>query len=762
VDSPISSAQWISSSHRGAPRTPVPVPYFRKSFDLGAPVLQATLHITALGVYEAEINGQPVGDHVLAPGWTDYGKRVAYQSYDVTSLIKAGANAVGVILGDGWFSGFLAWDKRQHYGDRPQLAAVLVVQAVDGSITEIVTDPTWKTETGPILLSDMLRGESYDATLEQEGWSGPDFDDSAWHPVRLATDPAIALVRSEAPPVRRISELAPVASRKMEPWLDGGVRFDFGQNFSGRLRVKIGAKRGTTLTLRHSEVLNPDGSLYEENLRTATAVDHYTCRGSETETWEPRFTFHGFRYANVSGMEESDSLEVTGVVLHSDTPPIGSFSCSHPLLNQLQSNIVWGQKSNFLEIPTDCPQRDERLGWTGDAQVFARTACFNMDVRGFFRKWMQDIRDAQKPNGAVPPVAPDVAVNIEDGGPAWADATIICPWTVYLCYGDTGILADHYESMERYMDFLANHRCKDHIRGHPDVDPWGGFGDWLSLDSAPKVEGTTPKDLIGTAFYANNADLMARIALALGRRQDAGKYTALHGRIVQAFQRRFVTADGLLTSGTQTAYAIALHFGLIPEAHRATAGAALVRDIEKREFHLATGFVGTPYILDALESTGHLDIAYKLLEQETFPSWLFPVKNGATTIWERWDGWTPEKGFQDKSMNSFNHYAYGAVGAWMYRTVAGLDTDPFAPGYRRIIFRPRPGGSITHAEAMLDAPCGRTGIRWTLEDNAIALELTVPASAEGILSAPPDFPSERKTFGPGIHRLRLQKGDAPA
>lgn len=727
---------------------------------LKARARRATLHITALGVYEAEINGERIGDHVLAPGWTDYGRRVAFQSFDVTRLLKEGANALGVILGDGWFSGFLAWDPRQHYGDRPQFVAALTVEFLDGANTEIITDSTWKTETGPILLSDMLRGESYDATLEQDGWSGAAFDDEAWRPVRIAADPAIALVRSEAPPVRRIEERAPAASRKMEPWLGGGVRFDFGQNFSGRLRIKIAAKRGTTLMLRHAEVLNPDGTLYAENLRTATAVDHYTCRGDGLEIWEPRFTFHGFRYAQISGMADTDSLEAIGIVLHSDTPVIGSFSCSNPLLNQLQSNIVWGQKSNFLEIPTDCPQRDERLGWTGDAQVFARTACFNMDVSGFFRKWMQDIRDAQKPNGAVPPVAPDVAVGIEDGGPAWADATIICPWTVYLCYGDTDILADHYASMEGYMDFLATHRCKDHIRSHPEIDPWGGFGDWLSLDSAPKVEGTTPKDLIGTAFYANNAHLMAGIARALGRDMDAVKYRALHASISRAFQHRFITADGVLTSGTQTAYAIALHFGLIPQAHRAAAGAALVRDIEKREFHLATGFVGTPYILDALESTGHLDVAYQLLEQETFPSWLFPVKNGATTIWERWDGWTQEKGFQDKSMNSFNHYAYGAVGAWMYRTVAGLDTDPALPGYKGIIFRPRPGGSLTHAEARLETPHGEAGIRWVLEEKTLALELTVPEDASGTLSAPPEYSTIQDKFGPGIHRLSLIKSGA--
>ena len=751
------SAQWIQSPVVGGPRTMAPSPYFRKSFTLSKPVRSAQLQITALGLYEAEINGRRVGDQVFAPGWTEYRKRVPVQTHDVTELLRDGENVLGVILGDGWYCGYISWLSRQQYGERPMLLASLEVTLEDGSQLRIASDTSWKTETGPILGADLLQGETYDARQELGAWSSAGYDDSSWRAARPAPAPQIELTPSEAPPVRRIEELSPIHEQPKNAWPRPVHQFDFGQNFSGRVRVKVRAPRGTTLTLRYAEILEPGGSLYTENLRTAAATDHYTCKGDGEEIFEPRFTFHGFRHVSIAGASRDQILEVTGIVLHSDTPPTGFFSCSHPLLNQLQHNIVWGQKSNFLEVPTDCPQRDERLGWTGDAQVFIRTACFNMDVQGFFHKWMQDVRDAQTANGGVPPVIPDIAMNMEDGGPAWADATIICPWTIYLCYGDTRILSDHYDSQVRYMDFLAAHRCKDFIRSHPDVDSWGGFGDWLALDGSGITEGGTPRDLIGTALYAYDAELMAKIARVLGKDSDAAAYEALHGNIVRAFQDRFVSKAGLITSGTQTSYVLALHFGLVPEEGRANAVRELVRNIEKNGFHLATGFVGTPYLLDVLENNGRLDLAYKLLEQESFPSWLFPIKNGATTIWERWDGWTPEKGFQSTGMNSFNHYAYGAVGDWMYRSVAGLDLDPADPGYGTVVFRPRPGGTITHAEARLQTPRGEAGIRWELKNDTLEVDVTVPAGAKGRFSAPEGFVAEGGELGAGTHRIVLKK-----
>ncbi len=758
-------ASWIASPLVGGERTGAPVPFVRKSFQLEQPVQSARLVVTALGLYECEINGQRVGDEVFSPGWTDYKKRVQYQTYDVAGLLRSGENVLGAILGDGWYCGYVGWGGRQAYGDRPRFLARLEVTLADGSRVIIGTDASWKTTTGPILESDFQMGESYDARLDLGAWSQPGYDESRWQPVLLAPpDQPIELVPSVGPPVRRIEEIKPVTERKLDH--DKTRLFDLGQNFTGRVRIKVRSSRGKTLRIRLAEILNPDGSLYTENLREARCTDYYCCRGGETETWEPRFTFHGFRHVEVTGLGTEDLLEVTGVVLHSDMAPTGTFRCSHEGLNQLQHNIAWGQKSNFLEVPTDCPQRNERLGWTGDAQVFVRTAAFNMDVRGFFRKWMQDLRDAQSASGGIPCVVPApgcVAGLGEDGGPAWSDAEIICPWTVYLCYGDREILADHYESMRRYLEFLAKERSIRFIRNHPDLNlekrGWGhnGFGDWLALDGGGKTEGITPHDLIGTSFYACDAGIMAQVADILGRHDEAKKYRILRGEIVDAFRRRFVTPEGLVASGTQTAYVLALHFGLIDESVRATTARELVRDIENRKYHLATGFVGTPYILDVLEQAGHLDVAYKLLEQETFPSWLFPVRNGATTIWERWDGWTPEKGFQDKGMNSFNHYAYGAVGAWMYGTVAGLELDPQEPGYAHIIFRPRPGGSITWAEAKLETAFGPAEIRWDLDGDELRVQLTVPAGSHATFQPPDGYAAGESTYAEGSHQLVLKK-----
>ena len=768
IPSPFSNAAWIASPIVGGQRTCAPVPFFRKSLSTTGAVKAAHLTVTALGLYDCEINGQRVGTEVFAPGWTDYCKRAQYQTHDVTGLLRPGENVLGAILGDGWYCGYVGWGGRQLYGDRPRFLAQLEVTMEDGSRIVVGTDASWKTTTGPILESDLLMGESYDARLELGAWSQPGFDENRWQPVLIAPpDHPVELVPRVGPPVRRIGEIRPVTERK----LDGNKTriFDLGQNFTGRVRIKVKSSRGANLRLRFAEVLNPDGSLYTENLREARCTDYYTCRSGEMETWEPRFTFHGFRHVEVQGLGPDDLLEVTGIVLHSDMRPTGTFRCSHEGLNQLQHNIVWGQKSNFLEAPTDCPQRNERLGWTGDAQVFIRTAAFNMDVRGFFQKWTQDIRDAQRPNGGIPCVVPtfwpkeDAGGISEDGGPAWADATIICPWTIYLCYADRPILEEHYDSMKSFLEFIAKERSIGAIRNHPDLHlekrGWGhnGFGDWLALDGAGKNEGITPHDLLGTAFYAYDAGILAKVAEILGRHDDAKKYRILRGEIVDAFRRRYVTPEGLVASGTQTAYVLALHFGLLEESVRAAAARELVRDIENRKYHLATGFVGTPYILDVLASTGHVDVAYKLLEQETFPSWLFPVRNGATTIWERWDGWTPEKGFQDKGMNSFNHYAYGAVGAWMYHSTAGLDLDPEEPGYRHILFRPHPGGSLTWAEASLQTPFGEAAIRWEIAGDSLKLSLTVPEGARATLCPPPGWVGEKMPLGPGCHAVSLSR-----
>ncbi|MBC2594406.1 family 78 glycoside hydrolase catalytic domain [Ruficoccus amylovorans] len=734
------------------------------------------MFITALGLYEARLNGQVVGDRVLTPGWTDYRKRVPYQSYDVSALVRPGENVLGAILGDGWYCGHISWLDRQQYGERPAVLVRLKISYADGRTRSIVTDEQWRWARGAVVKADLLMGEEFDARLELPGWAEPGYDDEDWAPAEVfVPDPLPELNEALCPPVRRMETLEPVEVRESEVTEeDGTVRpvriYDFGQNFAGRVRLKANAARGKVVRLRHAEVLNPDGSIYTLNLRGAKATDTYTCRGGGEECWEPRFTFHGFRYveADVSGWGSDDRLELSAVVLHNDLALTGSFRCSHEGLNQLQHNILWGQKSNFLEVPTDCPQRDERLGWTGDAQVFVRTACFNMDVREFFHKWMRDLRDTQSARGGIAITAPYMSFvpsddpnrewMDEDGGPAWADAVVICPWTIYLCYGDEQILRDNYESMARYVEFIRLHRSRDLIRSHPGLGGWGGFGDWLAKDGSEGFEGRTPRDLIGTAFFAYDAELMAKIATILDREDDAAAYRELRGTIVEAFRRRFVTPEGKLTSDTQTSYLLALHFDLLPEEARKVVAADLVRDIEQHGWHLTTGFVGTPYLLDVLEDTGHLDVAYRLLEQETYPSWLFPIRNGATTIWEHWDGWTPEQGFQHPRMNSFNHYAYGAVGAWMYRSLAGIELDPQEPGYRKIVFRPRPGGTIRWAEATLESPQGLIAIKWELDaDQGLSVELEVPAGSRACFDPPTGYGFSGGELESGSHRFKINR-----
>jgi alpha-L-rhamnosidase len=756
-------ARWIGATFVGGPRSMIPAPYLRKPFALPGAVQSARLYVTALGLYECSINGQPVSDDVLTPGWTDYRKRIQYKVYDVTQLLQAGENVIGAILGDGWAVGHVSWHDRQHYADRPQLFAQLEITLADGSARTIVTDRTWKFQFGPLLDNDLLMGESYDARLEMPGWDRPGFDDKRWLPVEVFDDPGMAIVATNGPTVRRIQELKPISDPvDRSNFTQKRYIFDLGQNMVGRVRLRGRAPAGTTVRLHFAEVLNADGSLYTANLRSARATDHYTFKGAGEEIWEPHFTFHGFRYVELAGYPGEVTRDMlTGVVLHSDMTPTGEFECSDPLVNQLQHNIVWGQKGNFVDVPTDCPQRDERLGWTGDIQVFVRTAAYNFDVAGFMTKWMQDVADAQDEQGAIPPVVPAVIDEMHDGGPAWADAAIICPWTIYLCYGDKHILETNYEVMSRFMAYLLN-VSPGYIRCAPDFEGWPGFGDWLSINA------DTPRDLIGTAFLAYDAHLMAQIAAVLGKRRDAARYRRLFADVKKAFGNRYLKrsgkrvtvsapasamrrmmndADGIsrgnlqavdygpikskvfdtnLFTPTQTAYVLALHFDLLPARLRPAAVAELVADIERRNMHLSTGFVGAPYLPHVLSSNGRLDVAYALLLQKTWPSWLYSVTQGATTIWERWDGWTEERGFQDAGMNSFNHYAYGSIGAWLYNTVAGIEIDPARPGYKHAILRPQPGGGLTQAVGRLKTRYGELVSQWQIDNGKFDWTVVVP------------------------------------
>ncbi|MFH1524236.1 MAG: glycoside hydrolase family 78 protein [Chloroflexota bacterium] len=728
-------AQWIGAPFLGGPRTSSPAPYLRKEFTLQIQVVSARLYATAIGFYECHINGVRVGDKLLTPGWTDYFKRIQYQVYDVTELLRTGANSFGAILGDGWGVGHIAWLGRQHYADRPQLLAQIVLAYSDGSKEIIATDGSWKVTQGPILEADMLMGESYDARRELIGWSGPGYNETSWWPVEIFADHNAALVATNGPAVTRQEELRPISIHKI-PVLNPRWIFDMGQNMVGWVRLSVRGKKGTTIIIRYAEALNPDGTLYTTNLRTARSTDVYTLKGGEEELWEPRFTFHGFRYVEIQGFPGAPTEEtITGVVVHSEIPPIGTFECSDPLINQLQHNIVWGQKGNFVDVPTDCSQRDERLGWTGDAQVFVRTAAFNRNVAGFFTKWTRDLEDAQSPDGAYPHIAPNLQPIGEDGGPAWADAGVICPWTIYQCYGDVRLLEERYASMQRYIEFLLQ-MSQNGIRCYADYTGTHGHGDWLALDGSDGREGGTSKELIGTAFFAYSAHLMANIAHILRKDDDMVRYQALFEEARGAFVKRFVHADGTIEGETQTSYVLALEFDLLPEGLRPAAAAELVRNIRKREDHLSTGFVGTPYINWVLSKTGHLDVAYALLKQTTWPSWLYSVTQGGTTVWERWDGWTHDKGFQDPKMNSFNHYAYGAIGAWMYAVIGGIDLDPDQPGYNHILMHPLPGDGLTYAAAELDSMYGRIRSAWTQKDNCFDWLVTVPANTTATIYIP--------------------------
>ncbi len=699
----------------------VPCPYVRKEFTASAPV-RATLYASALGIYELQINGRRVGDDYLTPGWTDYGRRLYYQTYDVTPLLREGPNAVGAIVADGWYAGYIGTQgERCHYGVHPRLLMQLEIVHADGSTTTVVTDPTWKATTGPHLEADLLMGETYDARKELEGWSEPGYDDAAWAAVTVDAPSAPRLEAMAHPPVRRLAEVKPVRIWSPAP---GCHVFDMGRNFAGWARLRVRGDAGTRVVLRFGERLNPDGTLYRTNLRHARATDTYVLKGAGEETWEPRFTYHGFQYVELTGYPGTPDLEtLTGIVAHSALPPAGEFGCSSELVNSLYENIVWTQRANFVDIPTDCPQRDERLGWLGDAQVFARTASYNMDVATFFGKWLLDIADAQSAEGAYPDLAPLVRPT-RDGSPGWADAGIIVPWTLYWVYGDERVVEAHYEKMKAWIEYVreANPKLLWTRRTAEN------HGEWLATDEG------TPKTVLATAYFAYSVGLLAKLAAAIGRSEDAARYGVLARAIRGAFTEAFVAADGRIKGDTQTCYVLALRFDLVPETLRARVARRLVDAIERAGGHLTTGFFGTAYLGPVLVANGYLDVAYGLLLNETFPSWGYCIRRGATSVWERWDGWTEEKGFQNPMMNSFCHFGFGTIGEWLFTTVAGIDTEE--PGFRRIIIRPRPGGALTHAWARYRSVSGLIAVSWAIEADAFALDVTVPSNTSATVFVP--------------------------
>lgn len=763
LDSSDWQASWVEPDLKEDITKSQPSPLLRGTFKANGVIKEARAYVTSHGLYQMHLNGQRVGDQVFTPGWTSYNQRLQYQTYDITSLLRGGENVVGVILGDGWYRGNIGFGgQRNFYGDRLALLMQIRITYEDGHQEIIGTNQNWKATTGPILMSEIYHGETYDARLEKNGWLTPNYDDRDWSGVKVVSHRKDNLIAPAGPPARKIEEIRPVKIMKTPA---GDTVIDMGQNMVGWVRIKAQGAAGTTIVLRHAEVLDKQGNFYTDNLRAARQTVRYTLKGGGVETFEPHFTFQGFRYVAVAGYPGELALDsVTGVVIHSDMSPAGEFSTSNPLINQLQHNILWGQKGNFLDVPTDCPQRDERLGWTGDAQAFARTAIFNMDVAGFYTKWLKDVAADQLEGGSVPHVIPDVLSRKDKpsaGAAGWADAAVIIPWTMYLTYGDKRVLEEQYDSMGKWVEYMRRRAGDDHI--------WDGdyhFGDWLAFATTrPDYPGaTTSKDLIATAFYAHSTDLLQRIALILGKQNDATRYGELLGKIKTAFRREFVTERGRVGEDTQTAYALALEFDLLPDDLRPIAADRLARDVRARG-HLTTGFLGTPYICHVLSRYGHLEEAYRLLNREQYPSWLYPVKQGATTIWERWDGQRPDGSFQDTGMNSFNHYAYGAIGDWMYQVVAGLELDPQAPGYKHILIQPQPGGGLTRARASYQSLYGRVSSAWEIKDNRFELTVEIPVNTRATVRLPKTAldkvteSSKPLVTGPGINAVR-QDGDA--
>jgi alpha-L-rhamnosidase len=731
-------ASWIGPGYAGDDVNK-PSPMFRKSITLHKTVKSAFAYITAHGLYEAQLNGAKIGDAYLTPGWTSYHKRLQYQAYDVTKMLIKGQNVIGAQVGSGWYRSTLV-STPNHYGKDTGLLFQMEVAYSDGTRETIVSDGSWKSATGQLRYAEIYNGATIDARMAQEDWARPGFNDSQWSPVKLQEYGKDNLVATYNEPVKKHETFKAL---KVITTPKGEKVIDFGQNLVGWVRVKAHGKAGDSIKLSHTEVLDKAGNFYIENLRGAKAQNVYILKGAGDEYFEPQFTWQGFRYIKVEGITgDLDLNNFTAIAVYSDMAPTGVFTTSNPMLNQLQHNIQWGQKGNFLDVPTDCPQRDERLGWTGDAQVFSRTASFNMNVHNFFTKWLKDVAADQNSDGSIPHIIPDVFKQNDGqngGATGWSDVATIVPWNMYLAYGDKELLQNQYPSMKAWVDYMQK-KAKNNL-----WNTGGHFGDWLFYSVENDLDGTsaiTSKYLIAQCFYAYSTQLLIKAANALGNKPDADHYTFLLEQIKAAYLNEYVTANGLISSDTQTAYALALTFDMLPEKLREQAAGRLANNISRYGNHLTTGFLGTPYLCHALSRFGYGDVAYKLLLQESYPSWLYPIKMGATTIWERWDGIKPDGSFETPTMNSYNHYAYGAIGDWMYRVTAGIDTDPDGPGYKKIIIKPTVGGNLTFANAAYETPYGKLKSDWKIEGDTFYLNVEIPANTTATVYVP-DYSSNQ-------------------
>ena len=719
-------AQWIETSDNNPDETRCP--YFRSEFEVGKAIKSATAYLTSRGVYEAYLNDNRIGDAYFTPGWTNYNKRLQYQAYDVTNLLQDGPNIIGAVVGNGWYKGRLASVKGKNiYGDRLGLLCQLEILYEDGSKDIVITDSDWKSSFGPIMLSEIYDGETYDACKVLQGWLGVDYDTTNWLSVKQANYSFDNLIATYNQPVKQ-HEVFTTDSVITTP--KGEMVLDFGQNLVGWERIRLKGNKGDTVRIYHAEVLDKDGNFYTANLRGAKSTITSILSGGEG-LFEPHFTFSGLSFLKFDGIEDINPDDVEVIALYSDMPHAGDFYCSHPLVNQLQKNIEWGQKSNFLDVPTDCPQRDERLGWTGDAQAFFRTAAYNRDVRNFFKKWMKDVASEQYPDGKITHVVPNTFDEGSAAATGWADVATIIPWQLYMAYGDESILVDQYDSMKRWVDFMANN-APSYLWNTREYH----FGDWLSYAPQGGEEGVaaiTDIHLIAQCFFAHSTQLLINAAQVLGKQADVDYYADLLGNVKDAFVKAYVGKDGKLLSDTQTAYVLALHFDMLPAELRGQTVDRLVDNINSYG-HITTGFLGTPYICHVLSDNGRSDMAYQLLLREDYPSWLYPVKAGATTIWERWDGRKPNGAFQTDEMNSFNHYAYGAIGDWLYREVAGLKEA--SPGFKNIIIRPRIAEGLTFASATQQTSYGEASSTWGLLEDRCLQQITVPANTTALVYLP--------------------------
>jgi alpha-L-rhamnosidase len=728
-----------------------PSPLLRKAFPAAKKIAHAFYYTSALGLYESYINGQKVGKQVFAPEWTDYDSHVQYQVHDVGSLLREGENVLAVMLADGWYAGARwSYPSRGGYGFARKFIGQLMLHYEDGTSEVIATDSSWKyLAQGPVTEAAFFKGEIYEAKNEPAGWDAPGFDDSKWNAPSVYPAEQVNLCAQMNEPIAIIDEINPISVQAAGKHT---YIFDLGQNMVGWCRLSLPYNPHQPVTLRYGEVLNEDGSLYVDNLRAAMQVDVYHPAGEQAIRYEPRFTYHGFRFVEVSGLTEPPTLDVIqGKVVASSSPVVGTFACSDKDVNKLWENIRWTQWGNLISVPTDCPQRDEREGWMADAQIFSQTAIYNLDMAGFYTKWARDMRDSQLEDGRFPDIAPhDGEWQSIFNAPGWADAGVIIPWRVYQNYNDTVILSQQYEAMKKFVDF--NHkRSPSLIR----ESSWGNmYGDWLNgntivSDDYPNTGGSVPNDVFATAYFAYSTTLLAQSAKLLGKEADYACYHALAASIKEAFTNRFVSGDGTIKGNTQAGYALALELELLPVELRPKAAAHMVEAIKAYDYRISTGIHTTIWMMKQLCEYGYSDIAYRLLLSRRFPSWFYSLDQGATTIWERWDGYVAGRGFQNAGMNSFNHVAIGAVGEWMYRHILGIQPDETQPGYRHFYIKPHPGHTLEWAKGSYHAITGDIAVEWTHKEERFTLHVTVPPNTEATVVMP--FDNKTYRVGSGKH-----------